>query len=335
MNPASQASVREGISRIRTSGWHQLFSHKGWLKLTETTLEFTPSNKHTFRPLSLSLAHIESVERSTRVSHGLLVKPTIAEPFILVFTNDRELYDWHDAIRLRTGPRISNPYSVVHAQHVTFDSKTNTLRGLPPAWEYGIETTVQGLALCKASSAPSTATAASFGSLTGSESTLIEDPASVVCFEQPADEMSMTDKIRLRSVLEDACRTQNVHPADYALAFDDLKPLSDDATVADLKGEPDQLCFVKRVYTTADDVFLLLFLKLSPDEIFLGDFAVAPNMRIFDVRQMICARRKLEVDTYDVALSGSTIPLSLNVLVWDLEGQHNLVLVKRGRTASL
>ncbi|KAJ7058577.1 hypothetical protein C8F01DRAFT_1220406 [Mycena amicta] len=324
-------SVREGPARLKECGRRRFFSHDGWLKLNNAELSFSSSHKFGRRSLVLPLTHIDTLERTVLVSSGLVLKTKFGDRFLLKFATERELYDWQDAICLRTN-RIGLPYNVAHNHHGTLDPETGTLRGLPVAWDRVDRTLPKKSARgFPETSSLASSSAADITSILRVRFDTLSEPLGNGALV--STHIAVTQTTALLGVLERACGTRNVHPADHALSLDNLRPLPNDTTVAELGGQLD-LSLIKRVYTAADEVTIRVCLKLSPDEIHIGDLSIAPNMRIFDVRQLICSQRKLIAETYLVAVSGSVEFLSMNSLVWDLHGRHNLVLIKRLRAGA-
>ncbi|KAJ7655853.1 hypothetical protein DFH06DRAFT_1201040 [Mycena polygramma] len=131
----------------------------------------------------------------------------------------------------------------------------------------------------------------------------------------------------IKEVLQIVCRKRKLEAPHYALRLaDDVEPLPMDRTVADLEGKHHLVLFKRQ---GPAEILLRVNLRISPDEAYLGSVSANPETRISDVLHSICAKMKFTTSDYVLSLSGSVEPLAMENVVANLEGKHQLVLVRR------
>jgi hypothetical protein len=123
---------------------------KRWLILRPPVLEFCKTDQVKVT-LTVQLAHVIGVARSESLPMSieltLVTNPTSGIPIqrrdgptkviLIKFEDDRELYDWQDAIynHCPAISGVSNPTNFTHRVHVGFDPLNGNFVGLPPEWE--------------------------------------------------------------------------------------------------------------------------------------------------------------------------------------------------------
>ncbi|MCJ1249337.1 Protein kinase [Trapelia coarctata] len=123
---------------------------KRWLILRPPVLDFCKPDQVRVT-LTVQLAHVIGVARSESIPMSveltLAANPTNNIPIqrrdgptkviLIKFEDDRELYDWQDAIynHCPAISGVSNPTNFAHRVHVGFDPLSGNFVGLPPEWE--------------------------------------------------------------------------------------------------------------------------------------------------------------------------------------------------------
>ena len=142
--------VKEGWCRSKGGSFLEFSMPKRWLILRPPVLDFCKADQ--VRIVStVQLAHVIGVARSESVPMSveltLAANPTNNIPVqrrdgptkvvLIKFEDDRELYDWQDAIynHCPSISGVSNPTNFAHRVHVGFDPLNGNFVGLPPEWE--------------------------------------------------------------------------------------------------------------------------------------------------------------------------------------------------------
>ncbi|TEB29293.1 hypothetical protein FA13DRAFT_1775583 [Coprinellus micaceus] len=117
-------------------GWYW---KERWLSLKGASLIIhTRKTKASPPAKEIPLSTITSVEPDTKRSNCLFVGTTTRETCLyILFPTDSDLYDWREAIYLRSGlsSDIGRPTDFMHSIHVSYDQTTGELKGLPDQWK--------------------------------------------------------------------------------------------------------------------------------------------------------------------------------------------------------
>ncbi|KAJ6589237.1 hypothetical protein B0H19DRAFT_234090 [Mycena capillaripes] len=145
----------------------------------------------------------------------------------------------------------------------------------------------------------------------------------------------VTPQMKIQDLLQLVCSKVKVEVSPHTLKLaDGVEPLAMDRTVADLQGKH-QLTLIRRDGPLVEDILLRVNLRISPDETFLCSVPATSQMQIYDVLQRICSKMKFKASEYTLAISGSVEPLAMDLTVANLDGKHQLVLVKRASSHGL
>ncbi|KAJ7199600.1 hypothetical protein GGX14DRAFT_661435 [Mycena pura] len=317
---ARVAVLRQGPVRVKKRGpWPtNWFFRVQWVELREMELEIYSRSSSLMAKTSrtrISLCDIDGVERSSHIPFGLALKTKAGKRYLLSFESDSELYGWLDDISLRsTG--VSRPFNVLHNHHATFDPVAGILRGLPLGWEELLcPRSLKSVTSESIQDDLESAAAVESAAAANMEQQIF---LSVYCSAQfSAVIIAASPYTEIRTVLERVCRKLKVHPAEYSLALADhapslahtgtvadiLKgrrqlllvkrehkpanetppPLAHTGTFADIPVPPEdrrQLLLVKREYKPANETPLQIYLRISPDEIYLGSVSVPSSIAV-------------------------------------------------------
>lgn len=146
----SSEIVKEGWCKAKGGTWLEITMTKRWMVLRPPVLDFW--NKERVKVIyTVQLPHVVGVARSESMPMSielmLVTNPTTSIPIqrrdaptktiLIKFEDDRELYDWQDAIynHCPAISGVSNPTNFTHRVHVGFDPLNGNFVGLPPEWE--------------------------------------------------------------------------------------------------------------------------------------------------------------------------------------------------------
>ncbi|CED85378.1 ste20 [Phaffia rhodozyma] len=121
---------RSGYVNIKDSF---LLWSKKWMVLDNQNLSFRKNETTSSASLSISLQHVQGVQRTDLRPYCIEVQTRDKAHYIAV-KGDEELYGWMDDIYNRSPLGVSIPTNFIHQVHVGFDPVSGAFTGLPEQW---------------------------------------------------------------------------------------------------------------------------------------------------------------------------------------------------------